>query len=63
MTGPYVNNGRYVYVDPTIPGDGGVNMDPAIAIPSDHRLEINSAPVIEQSHEFVIRKSRPDAED
>jgi hypothetical protein len=27
------------------------------------RLEVNGAPVVEQSHEFVIRKQRPDAQD
>jgi hypothetical protein len=34
-----------------------------IAVPKIARLEINGAPVIEQSHEFVIRKSEPDARD
>ena len=56
MTQPYVNKGKRVYINPTIPVDGGVVMDPAIAIPDKHGVEINGAPVIEQSQEYVIRK-------
>ncbi len=62
MRGPYINKGRHVYLDPTIPGDGGLVMDAAIAIPPDDALQVNGAPIIEQSHEYVIRKKpRPNA--
>ena len=45
--------------------DGGVgNALPADpAVPKIARLEINGAPVIEQSHEYVIKKSGPNAQD
>jgi len=62
MTEPYVNKGKHVYINPAIPGDGGVVMDAAIAIPDQHGLQINGAPVVEQGHEYVIRKKpRSDA--
>jgi hypothetical protein len=45
-------------------GGGLVNALPVEpAVPRIARLEINGAPVLEQSHEYVIRKSGPDAED
>jgi hypothetical protein len=38
---------------------------PAQLVPASppKRLEVNGAPVIEQPHEFVIRKPHPDAQD
>lgn len=56
MTEPYINKGRLVYPNPTIPGEGGVVLDPAIAVPEEYGLQVNGAPVIEKSHEYVIRK-------
>ena len=56
MTEPYINKGKHVYLNPTIPGDGGVVMDPAVVIPDDSGPQINGAPVIEQSHEYVLKK-------
>ena len=54
---PYVNNGRYVFVDPALnAGSDGSDLDPGYAVPSQTGLTINGAPVVEQSHEFVIRK-------
>ncbi len=57
MTELVVKNGRYVFLDPSIPGDGGAPMDPGQIVPVEHGVRINNAPVIEQSHEFVMNKS------
>jgi hypothetical protein len=54
----YIRKGEHVYVDPSIPGDGGSALDPAIAIPQPTTTTINGAPIIEQSHEYVIRKPK-----
>jgi hypothetical protein len=59
MRGEFLVNGMHVYVDPTIPGDGGLSLDAAIAVPFDVKLQINGSPVIEQNHEFVQKKSEP----
>ena len=64
MTGPYINKGRDVYIDPTIPGDGGAIMDPAMVVPPECGLHINEAPVTEQTHEYVLsKKPRSNAKD
>lgn len=60
MIGPFINKGKHVYLDPAVPGDGGIVMDAAIAIPTDGGLQINGAPVVEQSHEYVLKK-KPEA--
>jgi hypothetical protein len=44
-------------------GGAGLGLPADVAVPKLARLEINGAPVTEQSHEYVIRKSEPDAQD
>jgi hypothetical protein len=62
VTDLIVKNQQYVFPDPSTPGDGGAPMDAAQIVPLDHGVRINGAPVIEQSHEFVMKK-KPDAQD
>jgi hypothetical protein len=57
----FVVNGSHVYPVTTDPGEGGVFLDAAIAIPIDASVRINGAPVIEQCHEFVQKKTDADA--
>ncbi len=56
MTGPYITRRDRVLIDPTIPGDGGAPLDAEIAIPPEFGVQINGAPVTEQSHEYVLKK-------
>ena len=55
----FLSNGRYVFVNPFDPGDGGAFPDAAMAVPLEARLSINGAPVVEQSHQFVLTRMRP----
>jgi hypothetical protein len=57
---PFVNNGLYVFLDPGA-GGGGQNLDAGYLVPPQTGLTIGGAPVVELSHEFVIRKPEPDA--
>ena len=50
------------FSDPRHLGSYPAVVRPTASSPPEE-LEVNGAPVIEQSHEFVIRKSRPDAQD
>ena len=59
----FVVNGSHVYPVTTDPGGGDVILDATIAIPIEAGLRINGAPVIEQSHEFVQKKTDADARD
>jgi hypothetical protein len=54
MTQPYVNKGKHVFLNPTIPGDP--IMHPAMIVPEEGRPTINGEPVVEKSHEFVVKK-------
>ena len=42
-------------------GTGAISLRPPIVPPK--RVEINSAPVSDTAHEYVVRKSNPDAKD
>lgn len=55
MREPFISNGRDVYIDPSIPGDGAASMDAAMIIPPQTGFRINGAPVIELDHEYVIQ--------
>jgi hypothetical protein len=59
---PFVNNGRYVFLDPSGGGEGQ-NPDPNYLVPPQARLTASGFPVTEQSHEYVIRKPKPNAQD
>ena len=57
---PFVNNGRYVFIDPANGGEGQI-LDAGYLVPLPDGLTVCGAPTVERSHEFVIRKSEPDA--
>jgi hypothetical protein len=58
MTQPYVNKGKHVFVNPTVPGEEGGPMHPSMIIPDDERPTINGEPIAEASHEFVVKKGK-----
>jgi hypothetical protein len=60
MMPPFVNNGRYVVLDPSTGGEGQ-NLDAGYLVPPQIGLTVRGAPINEQSHEYVIRKPEPDA--
>jgi hypothetical protein len=61
---PFVNNGRHVFVDPAQGSGDGQNLDAGYLVPPQIGLTIGGAPVVEQSHEYVIRKKpAPNAQD
>ena len=55
----FLSNGRYVFVNPFDPGDGGASPDSGLAIPLEARPSINGAPIEDQSHQFVLKRMRP----
>ena len=59
---PFVNNGRHVVLDPSSGGEGQ-NLDPGYLVPPQAGLTASGAPITDQSHEYVIRKPKPDARD
>ena len=54
----YVNKGKDVFPDPTVPGDGPIVMHPAMIVPEEGRPKINGAPVQETAPEFVVKKDK-----
>ena len=56
MSDPFINKGKHVFVNPLIPFDGAVPMDPSMIIPDDERPTINGEPIGNASHEFVVKK-------
>ncbi len=52
----FVANGRDVYADPTVPGEGTA-MAPGMIVPQDKRLSVNGAPIVEESHVHVVPRS------
>ena len=56
----FVNHGRYVVPDPSLGGEGQ-NLDAGYIMPPPTGLTVRGAPIVEKSHEFVIRKPGPDA--
>ena len=59
MIPAFLSNGRYVVVNPFDPGDGGAVPDAGMAVPLEARLSINGAAIVEQSHELVLKGTRP----
>ena len=58
MTEPFVNKGKAVFRNPSIPGDTAAVMHPSLIVPDDERVKVNGEPVIESSHEFVVKKDK-----
>jgi hypothetical protein len=56
MREPYVNKGQSVFIDPTLPTDGGVVLDAALIVPPIVDEYINGAPVSDVSHEFILQR-------
>ena len=53
----YVNRGKDVFVDPTIPTDGPQPMNAAMIVPPREGEHIDGAPVEDLTHQFVIKKN------
>ena len=53
----FVNKGKDVFTDPTIPTDGGQVLHAAMIVPPKEGEHINGAPVDDLSHQFVIKKN------
>ncbi|HWU94297.1 MAG TPA: hypothetical protein VN029_01790 [Sphingomonas sp.] len=49
----FVTNGRDVYADPTVPGEGMATA-PGMIVPQEKRLSVNGAPIVEDSHVHVV---------
>ena len=58
MTQPYVNKGKDVFLNPTVPDNTAAIMHPSMIIPEDERPTINGEPVAEKSHESVVKKAK-----
>ena len=56
---PFINNGRYVVPNPAEwQGDGQI-LDAGYLVPQQTGLTVGGAPIVEQSHEYVIGRPGP----